>query len=136
MGHFTGTVTDNRDPENRGRVQVDFNSQSVEDIADDDRLWICVAAVYAGDQGGILFIPDKGDLVDVLWDGREFLVTGVRRTKAISEAYRNVDEKRIVDGRGRSICFGEKGLLIRAGASAIQVRKDKVVVTGRTVEIN
>lgn len=136
VGHFTGTVTDNRDPENRGRVQVDFNSQSVEDIADDDRLWICVAAVYAGDQGGILFIPDKGDLVDVLWDGREFLVTGVRRTKAISEAYRNVDEKRIVDGRGRSICFGEKGLLIRAGASAIQVRKDKVVVTGRTVEIN
>ncbi len=134
--HFTGTVTDNRDPENMGRVQVDFNQESVEDIADTDRLWICVAAVYAGDKGGVLFIPDKGDVVDVLWDGREFLVTGVRRTKAISEAYRNVDEKRIVDGKGRSLCFGEKGLLIHAGTSAIQVRKDKVVVTGRTVEIN
>ncbi len=135
-GHFTGTVTDNRDPENMGRVQVDFNRESVEDIADGGRLWIGVAAVYAGEKGGILFLPDKGDVVDVLWDGREFLVTGVRRAKAISEAYRNVDEKRIVDGRGRSICFGEKGLLIHAGTSAIQVRKDKVVVTGRTVEIN
>lgn len=134
--HFTGTVTDNRDPENRGRVQIDFSCKSVEDIADTDRLWICVASVYAGDKGGILFIPDKGDLVDVLWDGREFLVTGVRRTKAISEAYRNVDEKRIVDGRGRSICFGEMGLLIQAGTSAIRIRKDKVVVSGQTVEIN
>lgn len=126
--HFVGKVTNNQDPESRGRVQVDFNVEEVQDIADNYRSWIDVETIYDGKQGGVIFLPDIGDWVDVLWNGRELLVTGVRRREAISEEYQNLERKYIVDALNRNICFAQEGLMISSGDSEIFVNEDKVEV--------
>lgn len=126
--HFTGRVTDNKDPENKGRVRVDFSSEDIQDVSDNHSIWIDVLTPYDGDRGGVLFIPDIEDWVDVLWDGRELLVTGVRRREAIAKEYQNIDEKWIVDQKGRRVCFGQEALRLSSEDSIVLVNEDKVEI--------
>lgn len=126
--HFTGKVIDNRDPENRGRVRVDLSSEDTQDVSDNSNIWIDVSTIYDGDRGGVVFIPDIEDWVDVLWDGRELLVTGVRRREAIAEEHQNVDEKCIVDQKGRKVCFGQEALQISSEDTIVLVNEDKVEI--------
>lgn len=129
--HFVGKVIGNKDPENRGRVQVDFNSGDIQDISDNNNIWIDVETIYDGDKGGVVFIPDIGDFVDVLWDGKEFVITGVRRMEDIGEEHRNIDEKSIIDRLGRKIYFAKDGLRMESKDSTVLINDDKVEIKNR-----
>ena len=129
--HFVGKVVGNKDPENRGRVQVDFTSADIQDISDNNKAWIDMETIYDGDKGGVIFIPDIGDVVDVLWDGREFVITGVRRMEDIGEEHRNIDEKSIIDRSGRKIYFARDGLKMESKDSVVVINDDKVEVRNR-----
>lgn len=53
FGKYRGTVTDNRDPEMRGRLKA-----SVPDVlGDQDSSWALPCAPYAGDQVGLFAVP-------------------------------------------------------------------------------
>ncbi len=129
--HFVGKVIGNKDPENRGRVQVDFNSGDIQDISDNNNIWIDMETIYDGDKGGVVFIPDIGDFVDVLWDGKEFVITGVRRMEDIGEEHRNIDEKSIIDRSGRKIYFAGDGLRMESKDSVVMINDDKVEIRNR-----
>ncbi len=119
LHRFLGKVVSNRDEERRGRVQVDFSSVEVTDLGQ-KKIWIDVATIYDGEQGGVIFLPDEGDFVDVLWDGTSFLVTGTRRMQSIASEHWNPEEKCMVDKSGSKLCFA----------------KGTIAISGRTVEIN
>lgn len=132
---FLGRVINNQDAEHMGRVQVDFASEDVTDISDGKNIWIDVATIYDGNQGGVVFLPDRDDFVDVLWDGRSFLVTGTRRTEKLARDHRNVEEKCIVDRSGRKICFAENALKISSDKSSLLLHADQMeITTGRQGE--
>ena len=64
-GKYRGMVTNNRDPQTRGRVQV--NVPSV--IPASDPQWAEACVPYAGNQTGMLLLPMPGDNVWVEFEG-------------------------------------------------------------------
>lgn len=62
-GVVIGLVTNNQDPENLGRVKVKFPW-----LADDESHWARVASPMAGNERGMLFVPEVGDEVLVAFD--------------------------------------------------------------------
>jgi uncharacterized protein involved in type VI secretion and phage assembly len=82
VGLMIGVVTDNRDPDNHGRVKVKYPCWSAEHASD----WARVVAVGGGPERGIEFLPEVNDEVLVgfemgdhhfpyilggLWNGRD-----------------------------------------------------------------
>jgi len=63
-GVAMGVVTDNADPENMGRVKLQFPWLSEEDVTD----WVRIATFMAGNGRGGYFLPEVGDEVLVAFD--------------------------------------------------------------------
>lgn len=82
MGMAIGLVTNNKDPEEMGRVKVKFPWLSDQD----ESTWARIVAPMAGDQRGFFFLPEVNDevlvgfehgdfqrpyIIGVLWNGRD-----------------------------------------------------------------
>ncbi len=63
-GVVVGIVTDNKDPENMGRVKVRFPWRDDQD----DSYWARIASLMAGNERGLYFLPEVGDEVLVVFD--------------------------------------------------------------------
>ncbi len=101
-GFVTAEVVDNRDPEHRGRLRVRYRWQ--EEPA--RTLWVRVAAPYAGNGRGVLFLPEPGDEVVVAFeqgDPERPCVTG----SVWSGKDRAPGALRIVTRGGSSLLFGD-----------------------------
>lgn len=61
-GPFTGTVTDNNDPEGRCRIRVEIPG-----VLDGSTGWCTPSLPYAGDGCGFALVPPVGALVHVQW---------------------------------------------------------------------
>lgn len=57
-GKYRGKVVSNSDPESRGRLRVSCPAVGEED--DGDELWALPCVPYAGNDRGMLFLPDVG----------------------------------------------------------------------------
>ncbi len=67
-GVYTGLVTNNQDPENRGRVKVKFPWLH----ASEESWWARVATFYAGKGRGSYFMPEVDDEVLVVFERGDF----------------------------------------------------------------
>lgn len=67
-GLVTARVTDNRDPQGQGRVEVEFTALGSEA----PRRWCPVASVAAGDDSGVFFMPEIEDEVLVAFENGDF----------------------------------------------------------------
>jgi uncharacterized protein (TIGR02594 family) len=63
-GFVSAEVVDNRDPEHRGRLRVRYRWQEQPSRT----LWVRVAAPYAGNGRGVLFLPEPGDEVVIAFE--------------------------------------------------------------------
>ena len=133
---YSGIVTDNKDPENRGRVQIDFNTNLVEDCFKENRNWIDVSTSYEAENGGFLFIPEINDKVDVLWNGIEFLAIGNRRKNEIRDELKNIDDKCISDLSGRIIRFNKDYLEIKSDQNRIYIDNEKIVLSCQDTKVS
>lgn len=89
FGVVVGIVRDIKDPDNLGRVKVDFPwmgeaSEAVSVTGDDDRahsFWARIATLFAGSGRGSFFIPEVGDEVLVAFEhgdpNRPFVLGGL-----------------------------------------------------------
>jgi type VI secretion system secreted protein VgrG len=69
---FAGVVTDNRDPEKRGRVKVRYH-HLLGDSGDQDSNWARVAMPHAGRSWGMYFLPEVDDEVVVAFVGGDLM---------------------------------------------------------------
>ncbi len=110
-GVYIGIVTDNKDPEELGRVKV--NIPVLEDAAVLD--WARVAVFMAGKDRGTLFIPEVGDEVLVAFimgDLRKPIVTGSLWNKEMAPPKGKNNQnniRKIKTKSGHEIVFDDAG---------------------------
>lgn len=109
---FKARVTSVKDPENMGRIQVEFIDKFVEDMdkSANKRMWFDYRSPYCGKQGGIVFIPDVGDVVEVVFSNEECFVTSTLRQEKLLEECRKVEDKYIGNNMKQRIFWKEKSL--------------------------
>lgn len=116
-------VTDNKDPDNLGRIQVEF--LEMEDALNDSKIWIKYINTFTADSGGIIMIPDANEYVEVLYQNNECFAYGCVREKEIAEKVKNPDDKSILLF-DRILCSKKDAVTFEAGAFSGEL-KDKEV---------
>lgn len=99
-----------KDPKNLGRVQVIFDDKFVEDMDEKNPLWIPYRTPYGGKNGGIVFIPDKDDAVEVFFMNGEIFCVSAIRENSLDEECKKVEEKYIGNNFKQRIFWKEKSL--------------------------
>ena len=101
-----------KDPKNLGRLQLSFDDKFLEDM---DALWIPYRAPYTGKNGGVVFIPDEGDAVEVFFTNEEVYCAAALRENPLAEECKNVAEKFIGNNFKQRIFWREKSLELHSG---------------------
>lgn len=118
-------VQNTDDPEHKGRIQVGF-SKPVEDIHGNDPLWIPYRSPYCGKKGGIVFLPDKGDEVEVFFTEGDCYAISALRTVPLPAECQKVVEKYIGNNSEQRIFLREKSLELHSEKNVIVMDKDKI----------
>lgn len=133
-------VTDNNDKDNYGRIQVRFIDEVFRDMdSDKGKQWIEWRTPYSAKSGGIVFLPEKQDIVEVIYSRKRFISGSALRKKAngkntaflplekdLSEADKNkyiayLDKKRI--------SFTDKEMELRYDENTVVMNDKKIVIT-------
>lgn len=118
-------VKDVNDPKYMGRVMVEIVQEDAED-KDTKKAWIPYRSPYSGTDGGIVFLPDKGDTVEVIFLNGEIFVASTLREKSLNEECKNVTEKYIGNNFKQRILWKEKSLEICSDKNRIYLDKDMI----------
>ena len=118
------TVKSVDDPEHRGRVQVAFDDKFIEDMDQSNPLWI----EYRSPYGGIVFMPDKGDALEVFFVNEEVYAVSTLRKNPLGAECQNVVEKYIGNNFEQRIFWKKKSLEMMSG-------KNKIVMDDRSIEL-
>ncbi len=122
------TVKSVDDPEHRGRVQVVFDDKFIEDMDQKNPLWIEYRSPYVGTEGGIVFMPDKGDAIEVLFGNEEVYAVSTLRKKPLGAECRNVVDKYIGNNFEQRIFWKEKSLELLSS-------KNKITMNDKAIEL-
>lgn len=128
---FKARVTNVKDSDNMGRIQVEFIDKFVEDMDKraDKRTWFDYRSPYCGKQGGIVFIPDVGDVVEVVFSNEECFVTSTLRQEKLLEECRKVEDKYIGNNTKQRIFWKEKSLELFSF-------ENKIIMDENHIELN
>ena len=153
--YIDAIVIDNNDPEKRGRLQVSFELEGVQDCMKDSPLWIERLHSYASKGLGTVFIPNVGDKVCIhICNGKAYVIGSVRE-EAYAEPYQDSNNKYLLlsdkvyveykEGvislfnKGNKIEVSEENIIFSVGdKSTVVSEKDKVcvVIDKSVVEIS
>ena len=123
-GVTVGIVRENQDPENIGRVQIEFPHWEDQGITE----WARVAAPMAGAERGLYFLPEVGDEVLVAFEGGNIhspyvvgcLWNGADKPPEVNDGKNNI--RKIRSRSGHEIIFDDDAegkaekLIIRSNA--------------------
>lgn len=121
-------VKSTNDPKNLGRIQVSFDDNFLEDMDEKNPLWIPYRTPYSGKNGGIVFIPDEGDRVEVFFTNEEIFCVSALRENTLAEECRKVAEKYIGNNSKQRIFLREKSLELHSD-------KYKILMDERGIEL-
>ena len=114
-----------------GCVQLCF--QDIEDIVTDPkRAWISYRTPYAGRAGGIVFLPEPGDMVEVLVTSEQVFVVSEYRTKPLEKEYAKPEDKYIGNNFEQRVIWKKDALELRSKKSSIILKEKSIeLLTGR-----
>ena len=122
-------IKNTKDPKNLGRVQVIFDDKFVEDMDKKNPLWISYRTPYSGKNGGIVFIPDEGDAVEVFFSNEEIFCMTAIRENPLADECKKVSEKYIGNNFNQKIFWKEKSLELFSD-------KYKIIMNDKGIEIS
>ena len=117
-----------KDPKNLGRIQVTFDDEFIEDMDQKSPLWIAYRSAYSGAGGGIVFLPDEGDPIEVIFCNEEIYAASTLREKPLLEECRKVVEKYIGNNTKQRMFWKEKSLELFSD-------KYKIVMNEKGIEL-
>lgn len=118
-------VINSRDPENFGRIQVQVDASDAEDD-DVEKLWLPYRSPYSGKTGGIVFMPDAGDAVELIFSNNDCFVGSTFRENKLQEECRKVSDKYIGNNSLQRIFWRENSLEILSSENKIFLDKEKI----------
>ena len=121
-------IKNTKDPKNLGRVQVIFDDKFIEDMDKEKPLWISYRTPYAGKGGGIVFIPDEGDAVEIFFTNDEVFCVSALRESPLDTECQKISEKFIGNNFKQRIFWKEKSLELFSD-------KYKIVMNEKGIEI-
>lgn len=124
-------VTNIKDPENKGRIQVEFIEKNVEDMDKNlmKKTWLSYNSPYSGKQSGIVFLPDIDDIVEVIFTNEECYVGSTLRNKSLLTECQNVEEKYIGNNYNQRIFWKKDSLELFSFENKIVMNKDKIEIS-------
>ena len=122
-------VKNTNDPKNLGRIQVSFDNKFIEDMDEKNPLWIPWRTPYSGKNGGIVFIPDEGDRVEVFFTNEEIFCAVAFRENPLAEECRKVAEKYIGNNSKQRIFFRERALEFHSDKYKILMNEQGIELT-------
>ena len=83
---------------------------------------------YIAEKGGIVFVPDKDDVVEVIYRDNAFTATQILGSSKLLDKFQNVKDKYIANIFGRMIVFKEKELELISGENKIVMGDDSILL--------
>lgn len=94
--YLEAKVINNNDPERKGRLQVNFETEKIEDCMKNSPIWINRLDLYATKERGTIFVPNVDDKVYVhICDGAAYVI-GCIREESYFEHYQDCNSKYLV----------------------------------------
>ena len=120
---LTAKVLDVKDDKNFGRLKVQFD---IED-KDANKNWLPYRTPYSG----IVFMPEKGDTVEIFYTQGECYVNSILRTKILDDEFRKdvENEKYLGNNRKQRIFFREKSFEIKSFDTSIFMDEKKIILS-------
>ena len=121
-------VTAVKDPANMGRIQVEFITPPFQDMNQKDgkRTWIEYRSPYSGKTGGVVFIPDMGDIVEVFYKDGECFVNSTLRQQPLNDECDDTANKYIGNNFRQRIIWKEDSLQLRSADNYICLSGDRI----------
>lgn len=123
---YEGEVTDNKDPEFRGRVKIKFNDP-LEDCEPGEGYWFKFLTPYSGKDTGIVFLPEIGDMVSVKEISGTIYAENSGRVDTSEEYFKNPNIKTIKNMFDKSITLQEKMIEIKNGRGTEEDEKTNFI---------
>ena len=127
-------VTNVKDPDNMGRIQVEFITPPFQDMnqRDGKRTWLEYRSPYSGKTGGIVFIPDIGDIVEVFYKNGECFINSTFRQQPLNDECVDTTNKYIGNNFQQRIIWKEDSLQLRSADNYICLTGDRIeLVVGK-----
>lgn len=126
-------VINNEDPKNFGRIQVEF--LNFEDSLPSDRTWIIYSNTFTERQGGVIFIPDKGEIVHVFIENGNGYADGCVRQTAIDNRFQDV-KNRTIYVRDKTLMLNDKQINLTGIGYDIEVQEKGLYISGKNIKID
>lgn len=125
---FLGRVTDNEDPEGRGRVKLQRLDQPDGVVTE----WARVVMPFGGDSTGFMMLPEIGDLAVLAYYAQEPMVLGFVYGGEDQTASDAVGQRRIKSKDGHMITFfdgDDSGITVEdAAGNLIEMKSDGITI--------
>ncbi len=153
-GKYRGIVTDDADPENRGRIRAKVPAL----LGDIDTGWAMPCAPYAGDDVGFFAVPpvgtgvwiefEAGDVSKPIWSGCWWAsgqapgggAPGIKTLKTGSGHTITLDDDgtsiTVEDGNGGSIVMDSDGITVSANGQKVALSNSGVSVNDGALEVS
>lgn len=134
-----GKVVNNEDPDRLGRIQVAF--LEYEDLQSDNRVWIPYVNNLTEQDCGVLFLPDKDEIVNVYYCNSHCYASGCVREKAFNNQMNDVTVRSIftrnirTDISDKAVELNAFDFKILINDKGISVQKDKVKISVDSSEV-
>ena len=130
-----GITSDHDDPEGKGRIQVKFDCEYV-DAQPDRMMWIPYLTPYTAENGGIVFLPDKGDIVDIIYASGTLTAQQSTGNTRLAGSLMDVQNKHIANINGKRITFSKDCLELTAGNNTILLTENDIVIKVKDTKLS
>ncbi|MBD5158639.1 MAG: hypothetical protein HDT23_00060 [Ruminococcus sp.] len=147
--YIEAKVTNISDSENLGRIEVEFTDKDFKELGKGKKFQIPFRSPYTASDNGIVFLPEKDDIVEVIYTRGTFFSGSVLRKKALNSEVSTVEDKKHImvydnritfnkdcleilrqnGGKYNTIKVSDDSILLQIGDSTIEMKSDSITVS-------
>ena len=126
---------DNNDIESKGRIKVRFTCDYI-DAEPDKQMWIPYKTPYIAKDGGFIFLPDKNDTVEIIYNNGKIFACQYLDEIPLKDDFRDVKNKYIANIFGKQICFKENQLEINSNGNTLILSEECIEINVKDTKIS